>query len=897
MCLACMCETWRVTTAIVTNTSSNSCIRSRTGIVRMFPIDVHHDLAYSAELRGQIVVRDLRTTNCDVVGVMKFPAQDASHHASSIACCNSHTWVAVGRRLLSLHREGVLATITCAEKVLTLHSVESDAMPWLWARVSNTPRHALVAVLQNGTVSVYDAHTQAALFAHSGALQGQKLVQCCAVAATRRTLLVALAFQDGRSAQLKFGLEQHGRGVVCSRGPLFMNREPLASLTAIFDGQPSFIGGTMTGSVVTTRGRVTEHHHVHDDAVCRLVPFASSFALVVFTDGSVFVFDIARGIASRRVSGDPRPLRGLCAVGHDSVFMVLQDGTMRMLNVQSLEAQHDRSPSAVSPTSSTFTEELFPEEHNVPSRRSSSTSSSAPGDSSPVVHPFNIGTTSSRLPAAFPMSIVERCLALISAANTMAATEAESRQHICSEEAFHRDVAHIGFKAVCQLSLTSTDVLTAGLEVQELTTRTRVLDSLHRSLLDEFAAWRREGHFSVRWESTTNTERDQRLRIELDEQQCVVGLLVAHCQYQRRTAENITAECKLTSRELDAVTAIQNHLETELRSFRALQTDYVHLEATVAALRDERDTVVDLLKHVQGVAFQQSQDIDASSRGLAIVQEQTRRYDLRTLEDSEQLARSLLTNEALSDLANLSANFSAGQRLQLRDAAAELMKRRQQVTELTAVIEDLRELMRKNASSERTLLENVSRLQHQQTTALDEVDTLSARVAGLETELRNRTVALDGADHRVAALSEENETLRRRLTTATKLADETLAISQQQNEVVTTLHARLSQLVRAADGICAYCESQMVSGAEPEGMSEARSVLREALYDLAAARRDGRSVSPPRRTADPYGKIFDRLKLLQETCFPKTFVTVSLDRAHCVDLVHRLRSALHEAMI
>lgn len=207
----------------------------------------------------------------------------------------------------------------------------------------------------------------------------------------------------------------------------------------------------------------------------------------------------------------------------------------------------------------------------------------------------------------------------------------------------------------------------------------------------------------------------------------------------------------------------------------------------------------------------------------------------------------------------------------------------------------------------------------------------------LSERLRNAQFDAQESEKRAAA---EEDRLKQRCSQLQAVADEQLRQIGQHGEISASSFAAakeataryfrclrtLDRVADAAETIVRLCEANIVAATEIPTLSQARALLRDAQFDLAAARRglevgsmgvtsaplpsSQRNMSPQRdrrerggtssgESASGWMRVADaceKLRILHEHCFDsKSMNCVVLDRKDALDVIHQLRLAIEAA--
>jgi hypothetical protein len=860
----------------------------------MRPVAAAGCRAYTAERRGVVTVRDLDSADCPVVTRFALPHFAEQAHLTALTVGGGQLWVATdNHRLAALRSDDghLLWNTSCGDVVVELLPFSSHASSWLWPNPPLSERLAIAAVTKTGSISFYDASAHALLFHAPNSLtpkRSEVTTSSLRLAATG-SIDVLLGSENGAVFVVRLRPAKSGRGVACSRSAALSVGGGATCSAPLPDG---FAVGTTEGDVAVVRHRADVAAPAHDAPIAAVLSIGDALVAIADT-GAVALLQPHTNTVNHRVSLSPRPVRCACTFGVSNLLLLLHDGSMRVLTVSEFTniGTPRRSPMRRAEDFDGFDHDaivLYAHEDEVPSR-----GYSPDGE-------FTVKSTALVAPTgiAAPMDVLERCLMILGRLNRLDFDETAARQQLLRDEGHQRVFLERALENMVRLSCVSREHWMTAAESQEANARAVCLAAY---ALDLRSAWIRQFSDESRARVSTS-EGFHRHAIESDCIDSWGAILIKAYRAALVLERDSSVEVGLLQKEIQVGDQIRDQLEgrvVELQRSVAgadrLAVDAAELISRNEALVAERDVTLELLKETQQVCLRQSQDIrtlqdsvDAHTRDqfamLRDLNECRETAQRRSLEvDWQDGFQRLVVMRQTVMVADLSYASRNADRLALAASRAE------------GSLQDVRAAAVRAATMERNALEELQEVRS--LLSVSEVDCRGLRetVAKLEVAADKYRSSLRIADEAKMTDSEEIESLRRRLAVASQLADDTLMVSNQQRDVLVGLRDSFVQLRYATEQFCGFCEAQLTAGGEVQALADIRALLRDAAFDLASARRDEPSSptrSPRRRGTDALSRAYERVKLAHETCFPKNYTHVVLDRTQCIDHLHKIRSAL-----
>jgi chromosome segregation ATPase len=315
------------------------------------------------------------------------------------------------------------------------------------------------------------------------------------------------------------------------------------------------------------------------------------------------------------------------------------------------------------------------------------------------------------------------------------------------------------------------------------------------------------------------------------------------------------------------------------------------LQRTVEEVRGQRDEALEAARAAQRAI--RDRDVDLEAAGSAL--ERQRAALLATEHDHlfafEDAKRGRVAGQWGSELIALLTDARAAMALQTVHANEMTRIARDEGDRLALSIHDLRQCMSQAVSSEAELKDDVATLRAQRQVLEAELRTFRERAAASELREQSLHAKVDRAQSHLASMAEELQAATRRADTSSRVAEDSMAFTEEQQAALHALRARASTLQSAANSIAAELETLLASpgSGEPPGVSEARALLRDAMYDLADCRRtDGLAAA----SSQSLSAAFERIRQAQESCFPRSFEAVCWARTEAIAAVRRVREAV-----
>jgi hypothetical protein len=393
-------------------------------------------------------------------------------------------------------------------------------------------------------------------------------------------------------------------------------------------------------------------------------------------------------------------------------------------------------------------------------------------------------------------------------------------------------------------------------------------------------------------------------------------MLLQHLHGHMRRTMPLLASPQLISelrREVADLNADVAARDKELEQLR-------EVEKQLEKVTHERDRTQKLLADLQSLVQEQRQAVHSSNEETVYLVQEHRRVLLNGLQQQEVVNRRTIVSHweefwrehIFTQLHRLQSLQMEGVGIEMQVAKSGSVKHANEVAALRQVIGDLERKLRAVELKLSAAEHHVSKAEHEKAAFADEAAAYRLRLAHSEAELQ-------AVRDRQGSSTTETMLVEQRLATTLALAEESCQTVVEQQGIIAQLNGRLQSRQAAVAELLSLLESQLISGVEPPWLSEARSLLRDVMYDLAAARRGSggsggvagdynRAVSP-RRHADPsaamellgpspttlekLSQAFEKVKQSLERCLePGSHRHLHLERASLSELVRRVQTEM-----
>jgi hypothetical protein len=302
---------------------------------------------------------------------------------------------------------------------------------------------------------------------------------------------------------------------------------------------------------------------------------------------------------------------------------------------------------------------------------------------------------------------------------------------------------------------------------------------------------------------------------------------------------------------------------------------------------DERDKCLVLMKDLQRLVREQEQDLAQDSTEATRVSEDRLRLQLQTVAQSEWAHRSDLMNQystfwqdiIMFPLMTLQTLFIESILLDAKVIYNSANKHLSEVSTMRQVISDMERERRGVELKLGTGQHQERRLEHEKAALLDEVAQYRLRLEHCESEF---CASVD----RQTELSVRLQSTEEKLNSTLELAEDSCQTVSEQSILLTQLRRRLASQASSVGELIRACNVQLIGGVEAPRLSQSRALLRDVLYDIAAARRADsdstvinlKSRSPPRHvdgmdaneSVQHLEVAFQKVKNVLERCLDPT---------------------------
>jgi hypothetical protein len=625
-------------------------------------------------------------------------------------------------------------------------------------------------------------------------------------------------------------------------------------------------------------------------------------------DGSTCVVDAATGFVLQRVTlEDGLCARELVVIGSEVVLFSLTDRSLRSLTLRATAKPQQQQQADSRGGALTVTPR-----HSGTLARSGALTAALSDSPSPSVHADSLSAR----------QLIQHCVYLLQALQNLQTTEAQVRRVIEDEEGPARSMMgdFMQFRLLSRYA-SPCNSLTA-LEKLEITERLYLLgvalEERELLLVGNFGALARAafdetvGHVVARWHHMLDSlEVSSRMIVEGSESESRGHLRWGHAA-QRRYVEDLSL-CTVESAAADKVIRQLEQTVQNSVPARALHSVREGLEAALSKALDERQAAERRIRELEGSTRSSAAAAAATAEVLESMKSAHWRALAAALVSAEGEQRAHVEQgcaEAWSSVV-LAAHSSA--LLLARGAAASKQDDQRTISALETEVAALQLTIQSAQREQRSCRSSLDATVIMKRKLEADVADLRAQIDAADERGRKYESELTALDLEVMRLRTHKVKLEERLEGATSLAEESCATAAQQQQLLRS--ARQGMQGAKEKTVTLFNLFEASATMQVNGpLTDARSLLRDALYDLADARRcqaanmsDSLHGSTPSMSLsgarcgtasmeDEVGYLqgaFEKLKRIQDGCFSELQERmVMVDRQDCFNALRALLKSL-----